>query len=77
MGEDRTMGAISYKSEQVEITSSGWYHDCRGYCLCELDINVISVGTGRLRGSFIWRSGAYLLRSPQTAASLLTKGVVG
>ena len=73
-----TVIAGSEKYGWIEMTSDAWPHEAwRGKCFHELGCDVMTVGMGGLRGSWIWRSMACSYRSPLMEASLLNKGMMG
>ena len=73
----RTVGGRAAKAGLEEGTGEVWSHEGRGDFSCEDGGNVMSVGGGRLLGSWIRRSVACSLRSPRTVPSPSTRGMVG
>ena len=63
-----TVGVREEKAVHEEATVKVWSHERRGDCSRKAGGGVMLVGEGRLPGSWIWKSAACLLRSPQTDA---------
>ena len=72
-----TVGESAEKSGPDETTGEVWYHEGRGEWSLGAGCDVMSVGGGRILGSWIHWSAACLFRLPWTAASLSTRGTAG
>ena len=69
------VGVRSEKSGLGEVMGEVCFHEGRGDFSTEAGGDVMSVGGGRLRRSWIRRRGP--LRTPRTAASRSMRGAVG
>ena len=73
----KMMGAEEAKDGLEETTGEVWSQVFSGELSHEYDGNVMSMGRGRIQGSWIRWSAACSLRSPWKSASLSTRGLVG